>query len=1028
MSVLNSSIVPASATGGYEIDNSLRFNDNDSAYLSRTLTSTGNQKTWTWSGWVKRGSNIGSGYHGIMGATGSGVDSGMRFEGSYNDRIRFYDWNNGYTTNQYTVAKFRDPSAWYHLVWIYDTTNSTQSDRSILYVNGIRQDVVVDNATTSNGYSGFNYSGNTHKIGQYGPNTNSTYAFDGYQAEVNFIDGQALDPSNFGETGDYGEWKPIEYTGTYGTNGFYLDFSNTGDKHTITANGGISHSTAQSKIGGSSITLDGSNDYLNISDHKDFDFGSNDFTIEAWVRYSVIATDYDQSIFSKRTYGSYGMMNFWINEDTGTLQMIGDSNDGTPWDINITSTSSLSTDTWNHIALQRSGSEISFWINGVKDSTTGTFSGSFYNETEDVKIGYGNDANQYLKGYMDEIRVSNTARYTSNFTPSTTAFTDDSNTLLLIHSDTTNGSTTFTDDSGVVGGLGNDQSSNTNNWTTNNLAATDQMLDTPTNNFATLNPLDNSGATLLEGNLDFYAPGGSGSLYTKGTFGASTGKWYFEVDIISTGNGPYWGLAAISDAGELTTAVNGIYFQFDGYVVSNGSNVGSGLGSFSAGDISGVAIDMTASTIQFYKNGSTIGTAYSLPTETADGFVPWFRGNAAQMRLNFGQDSSFAGNKTGSAGPYTDSNSVGDFYYEPPTGFNALCTQNLPDPDVIPSEHFNTVTYSGDDVTAASGGQAISDVGFQPDMTWIKSRNSTHYHSIHDAVRGVGTGTNETLYTNSTEAEPTAGEIHIKSFDADGVTVAKGDSGSTNGSGYNYVAWNWKANGSGSSNTDGTINTTSTSANVDAGFSIVTYTGAGGTATVGHGLSSAPEMVIAKTRNSGTYWPVYHESNGNTKIVKLDTTMATDTTSHWNNTTPSTTLVYLGNTWEANRSGYDQLLYCFHSVDGYSKVGSYTGNGSSDGTFVYTGFRPAYVMVKSTTVSGEGFVIFNNKSNPDNLVDYYLTAYGSTAEQGPMTTRSLDFTSNGFKWRGNSTEVNKNGETYIYIAFAEQPFKHTNAR
>jgi len=332
---------------------------------------------------------------------------------------------------------------------------------------------------------------------------------------------------------------------------------------------------------------------------------------------------------------------------------------------------------------------------------------------------------------------------------------------------------------------------------------------------------------------------------------------------------------------------------------------------------------------------------------------------------------------------------------------------------------FNVVTYSGTGST-----QSITGVGFQPDLIWIKRRNSTDWHQITDAVRG----TNSQLFSNDTSAEDTATD-KITAFDSDGFTVSTHTG--VNASGGTYVAWCWKAGGTGVSNTNGSI-TSTVSANADAGFSIVSYTGnSTPNSTVGHGLSSAPEMIICKNRSAVKTWIIGSDEIAWTKTIQFTTAAAT-THDAFYNTAPSSSVFTIGDASELNSSGNSIIAYCFHSVDGYSKVGSYTGNGSTDGTFVYTSFAPKYVMIKVTDLSaGESWHIFDKPRSVHNLTDDPLYANNSSAEDTNASGgggRQMDLLSNGFKLRGNNDGVNKSGYTWIYIAFAESPFKHTNAR
>jgi len=324
------------------------------------------------------------------------------------------------------------------------------------------------------------------------------------------------------------------------------------------------------------------------------------------------------------------------------------------------------------------------------------------------------------------------------------------------------------------------------------------------------------------------------------------------------------------------------------------------------------------------------------------------------------------------------------------------------------SEHFNTKLYTGNGST-----QSITGVGFQPDWTWIKQRNGTGWHNVYDAVRG----STKRLQTNDAGAESTITNS-ITSFDSDGFSL--GSNGDTNGSSNTTVSWNWKANGTGSANTDGSISST-VSVSATSGFSIVKYTGTGANATVGHGLGSVPKMIILKERNpaSSRSWRVYHHNVGNNKVLYLDTTNAqTSDTAAFNSTTPTSSVFSLGTSVGTNESGKDFIAYCFAEKTGYSKFGSYVGNGSSDGSFCYLGFKPAFVMIKSFT-SAQDWVMFDNKRDPDNVVAEYLRPNLSNAASS--STNYMDFTSNGIKHRVNDTWTNGSGKTYIFMAFAEQP-------
>ena len=327
-----------------------------------------------------------------------------------------------------------------------------------------------------------------------------------------------------------------------------------------------------------------------------------------------------------------------------------------------------------------------------------------------------------------------------------------------------------------------------------------------------------------------------------------------------------------------------------------------------------------------------------------------------------------------------------------------------------PSEYFNTNLYTGN-----GGTQSFTEIGFQPDWVWIKNRSGTEDHMLYDAVRGV----TKDIRANQTNAESTNANS-LTAFETDGYSI--GSSGNINNNGSNFVGWNWKANGAGSSNTDGSI-TSTVSANTTSGFSIVSYTGTGANATVGHGLGVAPKMIIFKNRTVARNWISYHDSIGATKFMYFNLTNAetTDSTA-FNNTAPTSSVFSLGSNVGGNESGSSMIAYCFAEVKGFSKFGSYTGNGSTDGAFIYTGFKPAWLMVKRTDI-GDGWTIVDNKRNTYNLVTQRLQAQVSDAESA---LDLIDFTSNGFKNRNNFVSWNSSGGTYIYMAFAEEPLVGDN--
>ena len=329
--------------------------------------------------------------------------------------------------------------------------------------------------------------------------------------------------------------------------------------------------------------------------------------------------------------------------------------------------------------------------------------------------------------------------------------------------------------------------------------------------------------------------------------------------------------------------------------------------------------------------------------------------------------------------------------------------------------YFQTKLYAGN-----GSSQSITLDGsenMQPDWVWIKSRTDTRKHNLYDVVRG----TNKRLVSNadSAEDEPDS-NAGVNAFNSDGFTV--GSETDVNGSSRNFVAWNWLAGGSASSNSDGSI-TSSVSANTTAGFSIVTYTGTGSAATVGHGLGAVPKMFWTKRRDNNESWGVYHHTQGAGKFLRLESTNAVDTSSTlWNNTTPTSSVFSIAVGGIANTSSGTYVAYCFAEKKGYSKFGSYTGNASTDGTFVYTGFKPAFLIVKNTATSPTDWIMIDNK-RPGYNENLPMQPNKTDAEGSSATA---DLLSNGFKVRNQYGGFNGSGAITIYMAFAESPFVNSN--
>lgn len=766
---------------GYQINRSLRFRSSASAYLNRTLTTPTNNLKWTWSGWVKRGtlsvSNV------FFGAGDGSSNNFGSLQFTTGNTIQFAQINGGaYNVQMVTSAVFRDPSAWYHLVIIYDSANATSTDRVQIYVNGVRQSVTystgpfAQNTASKINSAIAHYTGKLDYAGVY---------FDGYITENNFIDGQALDPSYFGETNPVtGVWQPKKYAGTYGTNGFYLNFS---DNSAATA--------------------------------------------------AAIGKDYS-----------------------------GNGNNWTPNNITLSPTTSVSYDSMLDVPTQ--------WADG------------------------GNGRGNYCTG----------------------------NPLIMYN-----------------GGGG-----------------------------APIVPKN--------GNLDLI--GGAGWAMVGSTIAVSTGKWYWEATFFKPGSGD--GVLGIHKSNTSLFQIVGYSGDPNGYgYAANGNKQNNSTGvaygaSYTNGDVIGVALDLDAGTLTFYKNNTSQGVAFS---SLSGEFFPAFSSETAYFQANFGQRP---------------------FAYTPPSGFKALNTLNLPTPTILKgNQYFDATTYSGQN-TALS---VTNSGSMQPDLVWIKKRNGATDHNLTDAVRG----TNRNIISNSTAVEDTV--ARLTSFDTGGFTLA-GAFDNTNISGSTYVGWQWKEGAT-------------------QGFDIVTYTGDGASGRdIAHSLGVVPSMIITKARTSSTYsWHAWHIGIGANYYIALNTTSARDNSvnifpyagiSSSSFRTSTAAIAY------NNLSAVTYVAYLFAEVAGFSKFGSYTGNGSADGPFVFCGFRPRFIMVKRTD-STSNWTIHDTSRDSYNVAAADLRANTSDVEVANANTQN-DILSNGFKVRHTAGVYNANGGTYIFAAFAENPFKNALAR
>ena len=546
----------------------------------------------------------------------------------------------------------------------------------------------------------------------------------------------------------------------------------------------------------------------------------------------------------------------------------------------------------------------------------------------------------------------------------------------------------------------------------------------------TLIRMDRDG-TDVESNGNRTLTSTSGSWGAPTTLAANTGKWYIEyyvnsgssgrnVMVVPTNSAKYneanYNFPATGDYGIILNSSGGVYNNNDS---TASQTVASSLAT---GDIMGVAMNLDASpkTVQFYRNGTASGTAENINTSAKGPFAFMNMGhNQSTMTINAGQDSSFAGAKGTGTANAADGNGFGNFYYTPPSGFLALCSGNLPiDEDIDPAEtdtnfpakNHNTIVYTG---TATA--QSITGLGFKPDLVWIQNYGSQNQTPrVTDSSRGA-TKKLESSYAN---AEGT--ETGVTSFDSDGFTIGS-TQGGYNTSTANYVAWCWRANeGTTATNTDGTI-TSTVQANTAAGFSIVTFTSPNDSSdqTVGHGLSATPDFIIAKNRDRSYNWDTFHSHNSDlTKSLRLNTNDGYQN-GRWG--TVNSTLITTKNSY-THYSTDKYVFYVWHDVEGSQKFGSYTGNGNSDGVFVYTGFRPKTVVVRRANAAA--WNVFDRGRYPVNPSDAYINW---DTDGGHTTGYPIDFLSNGFKARTTGTGINQNGTKFIFMAWGDVAFKYNNA-
>jgi len=708
------------------------------------------------------------------------------------------------------------------------------------------------------------------------------------------------------------------------------------------------------------------------------------------------------------------------------------------------------TSAWQHVVWKLTGGTSYQYVNGTLASSYSVSGDTAMSNTVQHRIGIDNstDTSSRFLGYIAEVVfIDGTAHDPDDF------------------AETKNGVWIPKDVSGLTFGsqgyylkfesssdLGNDSSGNNNDWSVTSLATHDQMLDSPTfnsdsngGNFPTYNPLlkPPTGLALSEGNLKATLTSDDNGIMTNWQVPV-TGKWYWEVDVdnIAGSHGVYIGVMPANTDLTINQESNNlglVYYSINGNSILKGTRSSYGA-TWTTGDIISIAVDRDADTLQFYKNGSGQGTiSISTLDEEFFCYMGYTGGSGpCSTILNFGQDGTFAGEVT--AGGNSDGTGYGNFKYSVPSGFLAICAGNQPVSDAIdpaetdddyPQKLFSPLIWTGDGTTS----RAITGLGFQPDWLWFKSRSSAFSNRVYDTSRGIGSTGGKRLFSNTTGAETdqTSGQ-DISAVGTDGFTLGASSNLYTNdtNSGGLQVGWFWRANG-GTTSSDASGDITSVGQVDPSGcFSIVTYTGSGTqNQTVAHHLSQAPIAFIAKRRDGTNDWMFTAGTTYmNTRYMYLNDGAAAQTGLYNSGRTFSanagSSLMTLEGASEMNGSSNTYVAYFFSNCEGYIKIGEYEGNGNADGSFVYTGFKPAFVMVKYVG-SGESWVILDNKRDGYNATNKNLRANNEYAESSG-STYDIDFLSNGFKPRTTWEGLNGSGYTIIYLAMAKNPFKYATAR
>jgi hypothetical protein len=985
----------AQAAGGYEIEQSLRFSGDE--FISRqnpasTATST---TTFTHSFWFKRGSLGSTQQLAYWVQGGTAQQTFIAFDSS--DRLNvFYEGSAGASVgHSYSTARYRDLSAWYHVVWATDTTQAISTNRWKLWVNG-EQVTTWDSVAypSQNLVLPVNHTGRGFGHGtRYG---NEDQLFSGYIAESYFVDGQFLDHEDFGEYDDNGVWRPIAYSGTYGARGWYLPFAasdiysdESGNNQDFAPYTGYVHDTSGTgtdvmsdtptnnfatinpltNISGLSGTIS------NLSDGNLYHNGNGNTTLPTTLaipagtgKWYWEVTPSNQIASSDWVFGvqraDLNRANYTSWNDTRSNGVfVNTNNNNTTWIYGSSST----TTAWTvangdvvGVAFDASTGNISYYKNGTLQVTLSAAVNTSYPH---YPAGSGYFSAEYLtwnfgqRAFEQTVPSGYKALNTANLPAPDIADGSDYFAPLVGPGDT---ETAWSETNTAVSVSGGQLT------TYDGLANTEHLLGRTDTKYPPVDFIRSLRELELDGYNDWYL----GSQY--------------EMEVV------YYNLKPTTDNNTTVSSAQDNAYSVPQRTTANYTTTVPGQTSVTAFQAGGAqAFDSeTSGAFTYYTSSAPSTNAANGKSFTAAGIAAGYNYNSGQKYSEYGITRAMRRVAYTGSEPSIGSAYQGGYY----AGLYSLNGDGTATHALIVADKAN-----GEN----TGMRALAQQKFSNGLYWIKDRQVSASHKLIDSVRGV---------TNQLSSDGTASET----------TYSDPDNAS--------VAWNWLAASGTEALDTGSINST-VSANPSAGFSIVSYTGnttAG--ATVGHGLGVAPSFIFLKNKDSGTQpWRVYHSSLGATKALRLNDDISAETDSaFWNNTAPSSTVVTLGNDNSTNATGDDYIAYCFAEVEGYSNFGSYTGNGNSsnDGPFVYLGFKPAVLIFKRSSSGSSSWYIFDAERDAYNPSNKALFPSFTTSETSLGTNATIDFLSNGFKLRCgiNYTDLNNSGDTYVYAAFASNPF------